>query len=69
MTVTRNRLPIPDTYETFVEGEIVILPIGGPSLMVVETCDDCGEVETVHIDSDGDFSFHQWPAGVLVRVQ
>lgn len=57
-----------DTYEAFVEGEIVTLPIGGPALMVVETCDDCGEVETVHVDSDGDLSFNQWPAGVLMRV-
>jgi hypothetical protein len=61
-------MPVPD-YDVFVEGEIVMLPIGGPALMVVETCDDCGEVETVYADSNNDLVFNQWPAGVLLRVQ
>lgn len=67
MTVTRNRIPIPD-YDIFVPGEIVTLPIGGPALLVVDVCEDCGEVETVHVDSDNDLAFNQWPPEALVRV-
>jgi hypothetical protein len=49
----------------FHPGDIVALVTGGPDMVVVSVCDDCGEVETVHTNSDDDIEFNTFPAVVL----
>lgn len=68
-TATRNRMPIPDAYESFVEGELVMLKSGGPVMTVIGYCDECGEVEAAYGDSEGNLQFHELPSACLLRVQ
>ncbi|MGH8466281.1 MAG: hypothetical protein ACRER5_19240 [Pseudomonas sp.] len=64
---TRNRRIEPsDFYATFVEGQVVELIIGGPAMQVVDVCEDCGEVEAVHVNSAGDLIFNTFPPECLV---
>lgn len=69
MTTTRNRQPIPDTYDAFVEGELVMLKSGGPVMTVLGTCEDCGEIDVAYGNSQGDVDILGMPAEALVRVQ
>lgn len=69
MAATHNASPISDTYNTFVEGQVVKLVLGGPDLVVIDVCDDCGEVEVAWIDSDQDISFGSFPTDALRSVQ
>lgn len=56
MTTTRNRQPIPDTYDTLVEGQLVRLRSGSPDLTVLSVCDDCQEADVA------------WFAGAKFRI-
>lgn len=56
MTATRNSKPIPDTYDTLVEGQMVRLRSGSPDLTVLSVCDDCQEAEVA------------WFAGAKFRI-
>ena len=67
MTVTRNRLPIPD-YDVFVEGEIVMLKSGGPEMTVIDVCEDCGDVTAAYGTSDFDVDVLTLPPAAIVRV-
>lgn len=53
MVVTQNSRLI-DFYETFVEGQTVRLTVGGPRCVIVDVCDDCGDVTMAYGTSDGD---------------
>jgi len=59
----------PDHYSTFVTDQVVKLIIGGPPLLVVDVCDDCGEVETVYVDSLGDLIFNSFSPESLVLYE
>lgn len=64
---TANRQPIPDTYETFIEGEIVSLVSGGPDMTVLDYCDDCDTVEVAWFNGDA-LEIYSLPAAVLVSA-
>ena len=64
-TATMNRRPIPDFYETFVEGQTVRLITGSSPLVIIDVCDDCGEVTVAYGTSDGDIDVLTVPAVAL----
>lgn len=68
MATTRNRQPITETYETFVEGELVMIKSGGPAMTVLATCEDCGDIDVAYGTSDGDVDILTLPSDALVRV-
>jgi len=68
-TTTANSQPIPDHYATFATDQVVQLIIGGPPLLVVDVCGDCGEVETVYVDSVGDLIFNSFSSESLVLFE
>jgi len=69
MTATHNDSPISDTYNTFIEGQIVKLVIGGPNMVVLDVCNDCGDVDVAWVDPEGDISFGVFPDAALSVVQ
>jgi uncharacterized protein YodC (DUF2158 family) len=46
-------------------GDIVEIVTGGPHMVVIDVCTDCGEVEAAYTDSDGDVVFNTFPAIAL----
>lgn len=50
-------------------GDLVELIVGSPHMVVVDVCEDCGEVETVYTDSVGDITFNTFPAIVLQAAE
>lgn len=66
MTVTHNARII-DTYDVFVEGQVVRLLTGGPPMTIIDVCDCCGDVTAAYCTSDGDLDVIDLPA-VAVRL-
>ncbi len=56
---TASLTPSSGTYEP---GDLVELLSGSLPLTVVDVCEDCGDVETAHMNSDGDIVFNTFPA-------
>lgn len=52
-------------HGTYEPGDIVELVTGSPHMVVVDVCEDCGEIETAYTDSDGDIVFNSFPAIAL----
>ena len=66
-TTAARSIPQPD-YNIFVEGEVVMIKTGGPSMTVIEVCEDCGSVTAVYGNSQGDLDQFEFPPEALVRV-
>lgn len=67
-TTTRNRQPIPDTYDTFIEGEIVVLKTGGPAMVVIDYCENCDEIDVAY-GTGKHVHMLTLPSAAVVRVQ
>ena len=61
----RADFSLPPTFEP---GDIVSLLVGGPDLVVLSYCDECGDVAVAWIDSDGDVQTEVFPEEVLIDV-
>ena len=54
------------TEETLQIGDVTSLIIGGPEMVVIDTCAECGMVDVAWIDSDGDVAIERFAEEVLV---
>lgn len=59
--MTRNKPIINLGPGSFRPGDQVTIVSGGPDMTVVSVCPDCGEVEAVYCDSQGDLIFNEFP--------
>lgn len=65
--VTTHNQRIIDSYDIFVEGQVVRLLTGGPPMTIIDVCDHCGDVTAAYCTSDGDLDVFDLPA-VAVRL-
>lgn len=72
MQTTRNRQPIQDTYDVFVEGQVVKLKTGGPDMTVTGYCEDCGGVTVAWFNFCDEYGWtffdEEFPSEALVSV-
>lgn len=61
-----NGVPLPETDDEYWPGDIVTLVVGGPHMVVIAACPDCGDVEVRYVDSNGDIHSDVVPEAALV---
>lgn len=64
-----NGLTFPEELDTdFTIGDVVSLIVGGPDMVVVDVCEDCGSVEVVWVQPDGFVMRDAFPEEALIEV-
>ena len=52
----------------FTIGDVVSLIVGGPDMVVVDVCEDCGSIEVVWVQPDGFVMRDAFPEEALIEV-